>query len=68
MNDPRNKSNPTTRVAAIIVVAVLIALATLVYNALKGKHEYDAEKASAPASGASIGAASSAAAPAGASQ
>ncbi|PMS37844.1 hypothetical protein B0G57_101508 [Trinickia symbiotica] len=68
MNDPRNKPNPTTRVAAIIVVAVLIALATLVYNALKGKREYDAEKASAPASEVSIGGASSAAPQTGASQ
>lgn len=67
MNDPR-RPNPTTRVATIIVIAVLIALATLVYNALKGKREYDEQRATSAASAASIGAASSAAPEAGASQ
>ncbi len=67
MNDPR-RPNPTTRVATIIVIAVLIALATLVYNALKGKREYDEQRAASAASAASIGAASSAAPEAGASQ
>ncbi|CAN7421468.1 hypothetical protein LJR230_002593 [Trinickia sp. LjRoot230] len=41
MNDPRKKSNPTTRVAVVIVVAMLIVIGTLVYNAIKGKREYD---------------------------
>lgn len=41
MNDPRKQSNPTTRVAVVIVVAVLIVIGSLVYNAIKGKREYD---------------------------
>ncbi|HEV3106050.1 MAG TPA: hypothetical protein VGZ01_10200 [Trinickia sp.] len=71
MNDPRNnKSNPTSRVAALIVTVVLIVIATLLYNALKGKREYDRENASdarpvsVPAEVASAALAASAATPA----
>ena len=49
MNDPRkpNKSNPTTRVAALIIVIVLIVIATFLFNAIKGKREYDEQNAAA---------------------
>lgn len=62
MNDPRQqkKPNPTTRVAVLIVIVVLIVIATFMFNAIKGKREYDAQNAAAsmpavalPASGAS---------------
>ncbi|MBU6488318.1 MAG: hypothetical protein KGQ57_10875 [Burkholderiales bacterium] len=51
MNNPRqpNKSNPTTRVAVLIVVLVLIVIGTLFFNAIKGKREYDEQNASASA-------------------
>ncbi len=49
MNDPRqpNKSNPTTRVAVLIVVVLLIVIGTLLFNAIKGKREYDEQNAGA---------------------
>ena len=49
MNDPRqpNKSNPTTRVAVLIVVVVLIVIATFLFNAIKGKRDYDEQNAAA---------------------
>ncbi|RKP52169.1 hypothetical protein [Trinickia fusca] len=71
MNDPRHSSNSASRVGALIVVAVLIVIATLVYNALKGKREYDRElaaEASSPAVAASGTGAASAALAASASQ
>ena len=51
MTDPRhsNKSNPTTRVAVLIVVVVLIGIATFLFNAIKGKREYDEQNAAASA-------------------
>lgn len=51
MNHPRqpNKSNPTTRVAVLIVVLVLIVIGTFLFNAIKGKREYDEQNAGAPA-------------------
>lgn len=52
MNDPRQpkKPNPTTRVAVLIVVVVLIVIGTFVFNAMKGKREYDEQNAAAPSS------------------
>jgi hypothetical protein len=63
MNDPRhsNKSNPVTRVAVLVVVVVLIVIATFVFNAIKGKREYDEQNAPASSSPASAVAASGAA-------
>ena len=54
MNQPRKKPDPTARVAVLIVVVVLIVIGTLLYNAIRGKLEYDRERrasqdASAPA-------------------
>ena len=60
MNAPRNNTNPTTRVAALIVIVVVLTIATVLYNAIKGKREYDEENAasSQSASAASVSAAS----------
>lgn len=68
MNDPRKKTNPTSRVAAIIIAVVLLVIATLLYNAIKGKREYDRENAtdtpaaSVPAQAASMAASAATAA------
>jgi hypothetical protein len=51
MNASRKKPDPTTRVAALIVIVVMLVIATFLYNAIKGKREYDAQKASAAQSG-----------------
>lgn len=40
MNDQRKK-NPTLGVAVFIVVAVLLVIGTLLFNAIRGKREYD---------------------------
>ncbi len=52
MNDPRhpNKSNSTTRVAVLVIVLVLIVIGTFVFNAMKGKREYDEQNAAMPSS------------------
>jgi len=52
MTAPRQpkKTNPTTRVAVLIVVIVLIVIGTLAYNARKGKHDYDEQNAVATSS------------------
>jgi NADH:ubiquinone oxidoreductase subunit 3 (subunit A) len=61
MNPPRKK-NPTFGIAIFIVVAVLLVIATLLYNAISGKREFDRENAAPPsvasAAGAAVGAAS----------
>jgi hypothetical protein len=51
MNAPRKKPDSTTRVAALIVIVILLVIATFLYNAIKGKREYDAQNASATQSG-----------------
>jgi len=48
MNDPRKK-NPTFGIAVFFVVAVLLVIATLLYNAISGKREFDRENAEVPA-------------------
>lgn len=40
MNEPRKK-NPTLGVAVLIVVVVLFVIGTVLFNALRGKHEYE---------------------------
>ncbi|GAB7525480.1 hypothetical protein [Paraburkholderia sp. 2C] len=42
MNEPRKK-NPTTRVAVLIVVVVGLVIATVLYNAITEKREFDRE-------------------------
>lgn len=66
MNEPRRK-NATTRIAVFFVVVVLIVIGTLLFNAIRGKREYDAQMRAAgtassdgSASAASAGAASAA--------
>jgi flagellar basal body-associated protein FliL len=60
MNDPRKKKNPTLGVAIFIVVVVLLVIATILYNAITEKREYD--QANAGASDTTASAASAAAA------
>jgi hypothetical protein len=66
MTEPRKK-NPTFGIAVFIVIAVLLVIATLLYNAISGKREFDRENAEAP-SVASTAAAAAATAASGASQ
>ncbi|RFU48016.1 hypothetical protein [Paraburkholderia sp. DHOC27] len=47
MNEPRKK-NPTFGIAIFIVVAVLLVIATLLYNAISGKREFDRDNVSPP--------------------
>jgi hypothetical protein len=47
MNEPRKK-NPTFGVAVFIVIAVLLVIATLLYNAISGKREFDRDNATSP--------------------
>ena len=60
MNEPRKK-NPTFGIAVFIVIAVLVVIATLLYNAISGKREFERENTVTPS------VASAAAAAAGAS-
>ncbi len=43
MNAPRKKKNPTLGIAVFIVVVVLLVIATILYNAISEKREYDRE-------------------------
>ncbi len=58
MNEPRKKS-PTFGVTVLIVVVVLLVIATLFYNAITEKREFDRdnppETTSAPAANAATG-------------
>ncbi len=47
MNKPPRKKNPTLGIAVFIVVAVLLVIATLFYNAIKEKREFDSNNAPA---------------------
>ena len=47
MNEPRKK-NPTFGVAVFIVIAVLLVIATLLYNAITGKREFERDNAATP--------------------
>ncbi|MDP9646812.1 MULTISPECIES: hypothetical protein [Paraburkholderia] len=64
MNKPPRKKNPTLGIAVFIVVAVLLVIATLFYNAIKEKREFDSSNAPAVSisSGAAAATATSAAA------
>ncbi|SDV49135.1 hypothetical protein [Chitinasiproducens palmae] len=44
MSSKKPKSDPTRGVAVIIILAVLFVLGALLYNAHKGKAEYDSEQ------------------------
>ncbi|NML32223.1 hypothetical protein [Paraburkholderia antibiotica] len=45
MNKPPRKKNPTTGIAIFIVVAILLVIATLFYNAIHEKEEFDKQNA-----------------------
>jgi cell division protein FtsX len=48
MNKPPRKKNPTFGVAIFIVIAILLVIATIFYNAIKEKHDFEAQNAPAP--------------------
>ncbi|WP_027801345.1 hypothetical protein [Paraburkholderia dilworthii] len=58
MNKPPRRKNPTLGIAVFIVVAVLLVIATLFYNAIKEKREFESDNA--PAASISSGAAAAA--------
>jgi cell division protein FtsX len=61
MNKPPRKKNPTFGIAVFIVVAVLVVIATLFYNAIKEKHDFDSQNAPSVSSDAAAAAAAAAA-------
>ncbi|WP_233800789.1 hypothetical protein [Paraburkholderia sp. HP33-1] len=48
MTRPPRKKNPTFGIAVFFVVAILLVIATLFYNAIREKHEFDSQDAQAP--------------------
>jgi cell division protein FtsX len=48
MNKPPRKKNPTFGIAVFIVVAILLVIATLFYNAIHEKHEADSQEGQTP--------------------
>ncbi|HEX3637385.1 MAG TPA: hypothetical protein VHV99_18240 [Paraburkholderia sp.] len=64
MNKPPRKKNPTFGIAVFIVVAVLLVIATLFYNAITEKREFDRENAPAPTISSEAAAAAAVAKPA----
>jgi hypothetical protein len=64
MNKSPRKKNPTFGVAIFIVVAVLLVIATLFYNAITEKRDFERDNAPAPviSSGAAAAAATATAA------
>jgi hypothetical protein len=49
MNDPRRK-NPAVGVGVLIVAIVLLVIGTLLFNAIRGKREYEEANPEQPAS------------------
>ncbi|MBB5399252.1 hypothetical protein OKW50_001686 [Paraburkholderia youngii] len=43
MTRPPRKKNPTFGIAVFIVVAILLVIATLIYNAIREKHEFESQ-------------------------
>ncbi|CAE6747217.1 hypothetical protein R69927_01991 [Paraburkholderia domus] len=64
MNKPPRKKNPTFGIAVFIVVAVLLVIATLFYNAITEKREFDRQNAPAQTISSDAAAAATAAKPA----
>ena len=56
MNKPPRKKDPTFGIAIFIVVAVLLVIATLFYNAITEKREFDSQNAPAISSAAAAAA------------
>lgn len=68
MNKPPRKKNPTFGIAVFIVVAVLLVTATLFYNAITEKHEFDSQNAEAQSASSDAASATSAKPASGAAQ
>ncbi|WGS51355.1 hypothetical protein LFL96_07595 [Paraburkholderia sp. D15] len=64
MNKPPRKKNPTLGIAIFIVVAVSLVIATLLYNAITEKREFDSQNAPAPSISSDAAAAAAVAKPA----
>jgi len=64
MNKPPRKKNPTFGIAVFIVVAILVVIATLFYNAIREKHEFESQNAQAPSISSEAAAAATAVKPA----
>jgi len=64
MSEPRKK-NPTFGVAVLIVVVVLFVIGTVLFNALRGKYEYDESLGASAANSSTSATASTAASQAG---
>ena len=64
MNKPPRKKNPTFGIAVFIVVAILVVIATLFYNAIREKHEFESQNAPAPSIASDAAAAANAVKPA----
>jgi uncharacterized protein YpmB len=64
MNKPPRKKNPTFGIAVFIVVAILVVIATLFYNAIREKHEFESQNAQVPSISSEAAAAATAAKPA----
>jgi hypothetical protein len=64
MNKPPRKKNPTFGIAVFIVVAVLLVIATLFYNAITEKHDFERDNAPAPTISSEAAAAATVAKPA----
>jgi cell division protein FtsX len=61
MNKPPRKKNPTFGIAVFIVVAVLLVIATLFYNAITEKRDFDRQNEPAPTISSNAAAAAAAA-------
>ncbi|MBC8745695.1 MULTISPECIES: hypothetical protein [Paraburkholderia] len=64
MNKPPRRKNPTFGIAVFIVVAILLVIATLIYNAIREKHEFDSESPQVPSLASQAAAAANAIKPA----
>jgi hypothetical protein len=68
MNKPPRKKNPTFGIAVFIVVAVLLVIATLFYNAITEKRDFDRQNEPAAISSDAAAAATAAKPASGAAQ
>jgi cell division protein FtsX len=64
MNKPPRKKNPTFGVAVFIVIAILVVIATIFYNAIREKHEFDSQNTPTPSISSEAAAAATIAKPA----
>ncbi|MGF6920402.1 hypothetical protein [Paraburkholderia sp. 40] len=48
MTRPLRKKNPTFGISVFIVVAILLVIATLFYNAIREKHQFDSQPTQVP--------------------